>query len=107
MDRLPAALQPIRDREQALPREASIYHESPVRHTITFAWDGPDGPDGGEDAGLAVIVSSGALPVPAVGEHVAVHGHDVRVVAVRTSYTRSDDEGVPLLFTRVGVAEPG
>jgi len=53
-----------------------------------------------------LIVSSGMLPVPAVGGHVAVHGHDVRVVAVRTSYTRSDDEGVPLLFTRVTVAAP-
>ncbi|MEU4092658.1 hypothetical protein [Streptomyces sp. NPDC026673] len=106
MDRLPAALQPIHDREQALPRESSIYHESPVRHTITFVWDPPGGPAGDED-GLAVIVSSGALPVPEVGEHVAVHGHDVRVAAVRTSYTRSDDEGVPLLFTRVSVAEPG
>ncbi|MFE0625544.1 hypothetical protein ACFW3D_01075 [Streptomyces sp. NPDC058864] len=102
MDRLPAALQPIRDREQALPREASIYNESLVRHTITFVWEAA------EDAGdpLAVIVSSGALPVPAVGGHVAVHDHDVRVVAVRTSYTRSDDEGVPLLFTRVTVAAP-
>ncbi|MEU1536546.1 hypothetical protein ABZ461_00185 [Actinacidiphila glaucinigra] len=102
MDRLPAELQPIRDRELALPREASVYHESPVRHTITFAWEAPDG----ADDGLAVIVSSGMLPVPAVGGHVAVHGHDVRVVAVRTSYTRSDDEGVPLLFTRVTVAPP-
>ncbi|WP_431960107.1 hypothetical protein [Actinacidiphila sp. bgisy160] len=102
MGRLPAALRPIRDRDRALPREAGVHHESPERHTITFARDAPEG----ADDGLAVIVSSGALPVPAVGGHVAVHDHEVRVVAVRTPYTRSGDEGVPLLFTRVTVAAP-
>lgn len=103
MDQMPAALRNISDREKELSRGASIYHDTPVRHTMEFAWERTDG---AYQSVLAVMGSSGAIPIPVTGQDIAVHDHDVRVVSVRTSYTRSPDEGVPMLHTRVMVA-PG
>ncbi|MFF3561057.1 hypothetical protein ACFYXS_13555 [Streptomyces sp. NPDC002574] len=103
MDQMPAAMRHISDREKELSRGASIYHDTPVRHTMEFTWQQPDGAG---HAVLAVMGCSGVIPIPMAGQDIAVHDRDVRVVSVHTTYTRTPDEGTPMLRTRVFIA-PG
>lgn len=56
----------------------------PARHTLVFSTGGTPGP-------LAVLDAAGPLPIPAVGETVSLHGHEVHVLESETSYARSDD----------------
>ncbi|MFI0718906.1 hypothetical protein [Streptomyces sp. NPDC021224] len=56
---------------------------------------------------LVQFDAASPMPIPAVGDDVVLHDRHVRVLAVMTAYTRSEEDGRVQLYTDVVVDATG
>lgn len=71
--------------------------DHPPAHCLSFAAQGDT------EFGVQLDASS-PMPIPARGDIITVHDRHVRVVAVRTAYTRDETTGGVKLYTDVVIA---